>query len=131
MSTIQFRSFAFVSLSLLALGCGDEPEKAQDKCESLVTTYCDRFVSCAMRSGNLGAEFTANDLRDECESFMLDNAHCEDAVRVSKNFGACVDDVNALSCDTINAAIGSSTSLDERYLSELPNACVGAVLYND
>jgi hypothetical protein len=130
MSTLKLSSIVLVSVSLLAIGC-DDPEQAQGKCESLVQSYCDRYVSCGNQAGGFNDNFTAEDLRDECTEFMLGNAHCEDAVRVSKEFGSCMNDARSLSCDVIDDSISSSSSLDERYIAPLPNDCQGAVLYND
>jgi hypothetical protein len=123
-------SLVFVLVSLLAVGC-DDPEKAQDKCEGLTTTYCDRVVTCAVQADLLGADFTANDLRDECEMHLQNNAHCEDAVRVSKNFSECLDSSSAISCAVITTALSGSSDLDDRYIDPLPATCEGAVLYSD
>jgi hypothetical protein len=125
MSTSKFSSsLVFVLVSLFALGC-DDPEKAQDKCEALVTTVCEHVVECAQRAGLLDASYTANDLRNECESSIADNAHCEDAVRVSKNFNQCVDDASTLSCSDITDGLQDGSGLP------MPNSCQGAVLYVD
>jgi hypothetical protein len=128
--SIQFRSFALVSFSLFALACGgDDPEKVQDKCETLVTTYCDRVVSCADDADLLNGAVDANDLRDECESFLEDNAHCEDAIRVSKDYGECIRESKVNSCAAINESLLMYEEVEPRYLSVLPDSCVGAVEY--
>lgn len=129
--SIQLRAFAFASLALLSAACGDDPEKAQDKCETLVTSYCDRVVTCAEQADLLSSDFTSADLRDECEQFMEGNARCETAVRVSSDYGQCLSQAKALSCGEITDALQASTDISERYLTPLPSTCQGAVLYTE
>jgi hypothetical protein len=134
MSTRVRGSFALVVISIFAFGCGDGGgggEKASEKCDAFVATYCDRFVECAMAEDLLDADFTAQELRSECEEYMQGNARCDTAVRVSKSFGQCVDDVQGLSCGDLAATLQGASSLGERYTSDLPSTCEGAVLYTE
>jgi hypothetical protein len=127
--SIQFRSFVLASFSLAA--CGEDADKAQDKCEVLVTTYCDRVVSCTEQAGLLSAEFSAADLRSECETFLEGNARCEDAVRTSEDYGSCISESKANSCAGITGSLQTYEDVEGRYLSVLPESCVGAVEYLD
>jgi hypothetical protein len=131
--SIQLRSLVFVSFSLFALACGDDDSgsKVQGQCKSLVTSYCSRVVSCAQKDDLLEADFTADDLRDECQEYMLDDAHCEDAVRVSKSYGQCLSQAKTLDCDDVTDALTNSSDLSERYIEPLPTSCQGAVLYDE
>ncbi|HEX5659392.1 MAG TPA: hypothetical protein VFX59_19490 [Polyangiales bacterium] len=121
--SIQLRSFALVSLSLLALACGSEDPKAQDKCETLVVSYCDRVASCAERAGVLDASYSADDLRDDCELSFNGDARCEDAVQVSSRYDQCIGAVKSLSCDDINDALVSSEP------TPLPSSCEKVILH--
>jgi hypothetical protein len=121
--SIQFRSFAFVSFSLFALGCGSDDPTAQDKCETLVSSYCDRAVSCAQRAKLLDSSYTAADLREDCELGWETDVACEDTVRVSANYGECIRDVKSLSCDELNDVFNGGTP-------PLPSSCEEVILTN-
>jgi hypothetical protein len=120
--SIQFRSLAFVSFSLLALGCGDEDSNAQDKCETLVTNYCERAVSCAESAGLLDSSYSAADLREDCELSWEADVSCQDADKVSSSYGQCIRDVKALSCDDLNDVLTSSSD------APLPSSCNMVIL---
>ncbi len=122
--SIQLRSLALVSFSLLALACGDsEDPKATDKCETLVTSYCDRVVSCAVNAGVLAANYSADDLRDDCELSLHSDAMCDEAVQVSSSYNQCIRDAKSQPCDDVNGALTSGAEIP------LPDSCKGAVLH--
>ncbi|MDB4975120.1 MAG: hypothetical protein JWN48_3461 [Myxococcaceae bacterium] len=131
---IQIRRGALVSWfvlqALAASGC-DDPEDAQEQCKSLVVTYCDRVVSCAEQGQLLNASFGRAELRDECEDFLKNDAHCEDAVRVGGSFDRCVDESSQLSCTVLNDVVANASSSQERYLGAIPSSCEDSVKYSD
>jgi hypothetical protein len=120
--SIQFRSFAFVSFSFLALACGSEDPTAQDKCETLVSSYCARAVSCAERAGLLDDSYSATDLREDCELGWETDLACEDTVRVASSYGECIGDVKSLSCAELNSVLTESAT------PPLPSSCEEVIL---
>ena len=127
---IRLATLAMASVMALLSGC-DDPEKAQDKCASLVSTYCDRVVSCAQQGNLLNGKFGPNDLRSECEKFMNDDARCHDAVRVGKSFNQCVDESSQVSCADLVDTLSNADSQNDRYLGAIPASCQDSVKYVD
>ena len=82
-----------------------DPE-AQQKCELLVTAYCDRVAECSW--------FVSEGTCMVTVSTQLD---CAPAVAVSDTYQGCLQDINSFDCDALE--------------SSLPSSCEGAVLVTE
>ena len=99
--SIQFRSFAFVSCLFLAPLVATRPRVGAEQVRVVGHFYCNRAVtSCAAgreptRRQVLQPTTSATSARLSWEP----TSHCEDAVRLSEDFGECTREVKSLDCD--------------------------------
>ena len=79
-----------------------DPE-AEQKCELLLTTYCDRVAECSWFVSEGG-----------CMTMVRMQLNCAPAVAVSDTYQGCLQDINSYDCGVLE--------------SSLPSSCTGAIL---
>ena len=88
--------------ALTLVGCGDDDgNSAKDKCETVARTYCDRAVECFEEADAFNNASEARDAQDECEADFEADAKCDRAVKVSENYGECLDALPRMNCAAI------------------------------
>jgi hypothetical protein len=114
-----------VGLTVLLIGCGDDHDDgAQQKCETLVTTFCESVTSCAQDADLLADDYRPSELLADCRKTISKGAHCGDAKEVSSKYASCLEAAGeGLGCEDSNQSL-----LDDRSFA-IPALCQGVVGY--
>lgn len=112
-------------ITTVLVGCGDdEKDSAQEKCETLVDTFCESAASCAEDADLLADDYSPRELIRDCKEAVSEGAHCSKAKDVTSKYNACLRAAGEnLVCED------SNESLLEDDTFAIPAVCQGVVRF--
>ena len=102
--------------------CPSDPDPV-DQCKKLISTMCARVASCAEDADVIDEDYSAEELRTDCEDEIGSSLKCGKAVDVSENYDQCVKDLKRVDCDESNDSL-----ISDMMLLPPPDSCQDVIL---
>lgn len=121
---LRVSSLLVLVSSLLPIACSSDSNKgpsAQDSCEMLTDSMCERLTTCAAEL--TGHKLSVSDKNGLCDQ-VLSEIDCSKAVSISDDYDECSDGISAASCDDVYT-VDDDGNLE---VNDLPPVCQGVII---